>query len=176
MSSAVRARVLPPTSCEKLDAGAKGAWRPSMAEMKSFVKSLTQLCTYPTTQNPGLLACINKKKTPFVKVMFGQMIETWEVAPIACELSLDAVEWQGRHWIVGSVTMREFSTIFGASEVYEMLKEGPRLYLHAFSNDGHRQLCEEGTMLGVAKEDIPEGWGTLPERVLSFLCHGRSTP
>jgi hypothetical protein len=173
ISSAVRAQALPPTSCEKLDFDAKGAWRPSMAEMKSFVKSLTQLCTYPKTQNPGLLACINEKKTPFVKVTFGKMFESGDVAPIACELSLDAAEWQGRHWIVGSVNMRELVTFFGASEVHEMRKEGPRLYLHAFSNDGHRKLCEEWTMLGVAKEDIPEGWAALPEPVQSILCHGR---
>ncbi len=143
-----------------------------MAEMKSFVKSLTELCTYPATQNPGLLACIDEKKTPFVKVTFGKMFESADVAPIACELSLQAAEWQGRHWIVGSANVREWATFFGASEVYEMLREGPRLYLNAFNNDGHRTLCEERTMLDVAKKDIPEGWGALPDHVQLLLCHG----
>ena len=143
---------------------AYGQGTPTADEMLAVVRAFPADCGPAPWQVPALRACMDKLGDPNVVVMYGQM-DASDHQPIACQLGVVGVAWNGRRFVVLQNSYREHATFFGYNHVYELKGRAPVLFMDG--RQKHSPLCQSGGP-GAAE---PPGWKAFPAELQALFCH-----
>ncbi len=137
--------------------GHYGVWVPAVEEVVTAGKVLPTHCFGPEARTAAILGCAARIGTPVLTVGLGTLEEG-----VICEESFLPASWNGRHWIVLSVTVfttKKFVGATGSTYTAELKGAGATRYV-----EDAGQPCSSNPSPG------PPDWATLPPDLARFLC------
>jgi hypothetical protein len=149
-------------TCQK-GPGHHGGWTPSASEVMAIVPRLRDVdCGDPAWRRDALERCTKEQGQSNVTVRFEWVGDQ----PFMCWLGVTGATWHGRRFLVVRDSYFEGPTAWGYTNVYELTRAGPVLFLDGAAK--HSPLCQGSrTDPTVAK---PPGWSTFPKDLQEALC------
>jgi hypothetical protein len=139
-----------------------GAWTPTVPEMTEAMKSAGGVCYCAENLYVPAEACAKRVGASTLKVGVGKQDD-----PTDCTITISAVSWKTRRWIVVSAFNRDQGTFYGVVSIQERTAKGFETYFEGFNNlpsDGEIQQGAQGVSAAMKRD-----WPALPADVKNAL-------